>query len=69
MARGEKGVLQAKACFVEQKLPYGMWDTKKGIALWYLEQKKRNYLMVCGTLKKALPYGSELYKVGEKIVV
>ena len=31
--------------------------------------KKRNYLMVCGTLKKALPYGSELYKVGEKIVV
>ena len=57
MARGEKGVLQAKACFVEQKLPYGMWDTKKGIALWYLERKK------------GIAYGSELYKVGEKIVV
>ena len=38
--------MQAKACFAEQKLPYGMWDTKK-----------------------ELPYGSELYKVGEKIVV
>ena len=50
--------MQAKACFVEQKLPYGMWDTKKSIALWDVEHKKR-----------ALPYGSELYKVGEKIVV
>ena len=57
MARGEKGVLQAKACFAECELPYGMWDTKKGIALWYVEHKK------------ALPYGGELYKVGEKIVV
>ena len=45
MARGEKGVLQAKACFVEQKLPYGMWDTKKELpyGIW--------------NKKKELPYG------------
>jgi len=57
LARGEKGVLQAKACFAEQKLPYGMWDTKKGISLWYVKHKK------------GIAYGGELYKVGEKIVV
>ena len=68
MARGEKGVLQAKACFAEQKLPYGMWDTKKGIALWYLEQKKGITLWYLEH-KKGIAYSGELYKVGEKIVV
>ena len=42
----------------KKELPYGMWDTKKGITLWNLGHKKR-----------VLTYGSELYKVGEKIVV
>ena len=49
-------------------LPYGMWNTKKELP-YGVEHKKRNYLMECGTQKRALPYGSELYKVGEKIVV
>ena len=41
----------------KKELPYGMWDTKKGISLWYVKHKK------------GIAYGGELYKVGEKIVV
>lgn len=55
-------VLQSKNYLMEcgtqkKELPYGMWDTKKGISLWYVKHKK------------GIAYGGELYKVGEKIVV
>mgnify|MGYP001686905234 CR=1 FL=1 len=61
--------MQAKACFAECALPYGMWNTKKSIALWDAEHKKGITLWNVGHKKRVLPYGSELYKVGEKIVV
>ena len=83
MARGEKGsfyklrlVLQGKnylmECGIQKRaLPYGIWNTKKGITLWYLEHKKRHCLMAMKHTKweRKLLYrinGNRDAKYGEK---
>ena len=83
MARGEKGsfyklrlVLQSKnylmECGIQKRaLPYGIWNTKKGITLWYLEHKKRHCLMAMKHTKweRKLLYrinGNRDAKYGEK---
>ena len=58
MARGEKGSLYKLRLVLQT-----------GNYLMVFGTQKRHCLMGCGTQKRALPYGGELYKVGEKIVV